>query len=150
MSFVLQVKTSDCCLYCCCLVAQLCLTLYDYGLLPARLLCPCGFPGKNIGAGCHFFHQGIFPTQGSNLHLLHWKAESLPLHHQGSPTWWDYSGDSEGKGFACNEGDLGWEDPLEEDMATHSSILVWRIPMDRGAWRATVHGIAKSWMWLND
>jgi len=30
---------------------------------------------------------------------------------------------------------LGWEDPLEERMATHSSILTWRIPMDRGAWR---------------
>ena len=37
---------------------------------------------------------------------------------------------------------LGWEDPLEEDTATHSSILAWRIPMDRGAWRATVHGVA--------
>ena len=35
---------------------------------------------------------------------------------------------------------LGWEDPLEEGMATHSSILAWRIPMDRGAWRATVMG----------
>ena len=33
---------------------------------------------------------------------------------------------------------LGWEDPLEEGMATRSSILAWRIPMDRGAWRATV------------
>ena len=31
---------------------------------------------------------------------------------------------------------LGWEDPLEEGMATHSSILAWRIPMDRGAWQA--------------
>ena len=39
---------------------------------------------------------------------------------------------------------LGREDPLEEDIATHSSILAWRIPMDRGAWRATLHGIAKS------
>ena len=39
---------------------------------------------------------------------------------------------------------LGWENPLEEGMATHSSILAWRIPMDRGAWRATVHGVAKS------
>ena len=40
---------------------------------------------------------------------------------------------------------LGWEDPLEgEDMATHSSILDWRIPMDTGAWRATIHGVAKS------
>ena len=39
---------------------------------------------------------------------------------------------------------LGWEDPLEEGMATHSSILEWRIPMDRGAWQAPVHGVAKS------
>ena len=29
---------------------------------------------------------------------------------------------------------LGWEDPLEEGMATHSSIFAWRVPMDRGAW----------------
>ena len=39
---------------------------------------------------------------------------------------------------------LGWEDPLEEGMATHSSFLGWRIPMDRGAWRATVHGVSRS------
>ena len=32
----------------------------------------------------------------------------------------------------------------EEGMETHSSILAWRIPMDRGAWWATVHGVAKS------
>ena len=38
---------------------------------------------------------------------------------------------------------LGWEDPQKEGMATHSSILAWRIPMDRGAWWATVHGVAK-------
>ena len=40
---------------------------------------------------------------------------------------------------------LGWEDPLEKGMATQSSILAWRIPMDRGASQATVHGVAKSW-----
>ena len=40
---------------------------------------------------------------------------------------------------------LGWEDPLEKGTATHSSILAWRIPMDRRAWRATVHGVSKSW-----
>ena len=40
---------------------------------------------------------------------------------------------------------LGWEDPLEEGMAIHSSILAWRIPMDRGAWKATVHGITNCW-----
>ena len=38
---------------------------------------------------------------------------------------------------------LGWKDPLEKGMATHSSILAWRIPMDRGAWRATVHGVSR-------
>ena len=39
---------------------------------------------------------------------------------------------------------LGWEDPLEEDLGTHSITLIWRICMDRGAWQATVHGVAKS------
>ena len=38
---------------------------------------------------------------------------------------------------------LDWEDPLEEGMATHSDILAWRIPVDRGAWQATVHGVAE-------
>ena len=45
---------------------------------------------------------------------------------------------------------LGREDPLEKGMATHSSILAWRIPMDRGAWRTTVHGVAKSQTQLSD
>ena len=39
---------------------------------------------------------------------------------------------------------LGWEDPLEKGMATNSNILAWRTPKDRGAWRATVHGVAES------
>ena len=39
---------------------------------------------------------------------------------------------------------LGWEDPLEEGMATHSSILAWRNPMGRGAWQAIVCGVAES------
>ena len=39
---------------------------------------------------------------------------------------------------------LGQEDALEEGMATHSSILARRIPMDRGAWWATVHGVVES------
>ena len=47
------------------------------------------------------------------------------------------------KESACSAGDLGWEDPLQEGMATHSSILAWRIPMNRGAWWATVHGVAE-------
>ena len=44
---------------------------------------------------------------------------------------------------------LGWEDPLEYKTANHSSILAWRIPMDRGAWVATVHGVAKRWTQLS-
>ena len=39
---------------------------------------------------------------------------------------------------------LGWEDPLEKGMATHSSILAGRIPLDRGAWWAIVHGVTES------
>ena len=57
-------------------------------------------------------------------------------------------GGSDGKELACNAEDLGlipglgW--PLEECMATHSSILAWRIPMDKGAWQATVYGVTKN------
>ena len=39
---------------------------------------------------------------------------------------------------------LGWEDPLEQEMATHSSTLAWKNPMDGEVWQATVYGVAKS------
>ena len=39
---------------------------------------------------------------------------------------------------------LGWEDPLEKEIATHSSILAWEIPWTEGVWEATVHGVIKS------
>ena len=39
---------------------------------------------------------------------------------------------------------LGWEDLLEKGTTTHSSVLAWRIPMDRGDWRAPVHGVSES------
>ena len=46
---------------------------------------------------------------------------------------------------------LGWEDPMEEEMATHSSILAWQVTWtDRGVWQATVHGVAESQTWLSD
>ena len=45
---------------------------------------------------------------------------------------------------------LGWEDPLEEGMATHTSILAWRIPMVKRVWWATVHGVTKSCTRLSD
>ena len=45
---------------------------------------------------------------------------------------------------------LGWVDPLEEGMATHSTILAWRSPLDRGAWWVILHGVAKSQTYLTD
>ena len=45
---------------------------------------------------------------------------------------------------------LGRDDPLEEGMETHSSILAWRIPMDRRAWGAVVHGVEKGQTRLSD
>ena len=60
-----------------------------------------------------------------------------------------FPGGSDGRESACSVGDLGsipgLEDLQEEGMATYSSILAWRIPMDRGASWATVHGVAKNW-----
>ena len=47
-------------------------------------------------------------------------------------------------------GSLGWKDPLEEGMATHSSVFAWRIPMDRGAWQATASVVPKSQTQLSD
>ena len=53
-----------------------------------------------------------------------------------------FSGGSVSKDSTCNWEDLGWEDPLEEGMATHSSIP-WRIPMDREAWQTTLKEVTK-------
>ena len=60
---------------CCCrLLTKSCLTLLQSNeLYPARLLYSWGFLGKNTGVGCHLFLQRIFPTQGSNLRLLHYR-----------------------------------------------------------------------------
>ena len=58
------------------------------GLQPVRFLCPWDFPGKNTQVGCHALFQGIFPTQGLNLHLLcllHLHAGSLPQAPPGKP-----------------------------------------------------------------
>ena len=78
----------------CCLDFKSCPTLLrSDGLQPARLLCPWNFPGKITRVGCHFLLQGIFPTQGSNPHLLlilyHWdtweaqREHTLTQHNKG-------------------------------------------------------------------
>ena len=61
-----------CCCYC--LVAKLCPALRTPRSIACQLLCPWDFPGKNTVVGCHFLLQGLFPTQRSNPHLLHWQA----------------------------------------------------------------------------
>ena len=62
-------------------------SLQPHGLQPATVLCPWKFPGRNTGVGCHFLLQGIFPTQGLNLHLPHWRVDSLPLVPSGKPLY---------------------------------------------------------------
>ena len=91
--------------------------------------------------------------QETLVRFLGWED---PLKKDRLPTsiFLGFPGGSDGKESAYNEGDLGsilgLEDPLEEGIANHSSILAWRIPMDRGAWRAAVCEVAKSRTRLND
>ena len=67
----------------------------------------------------------------------------------------DFHGGSEGKESAFNAGDpwvrsLGWEDPLEEENRNSLQYSCLENPMDRGAWKAIIYGVAKSWTRLND
>ena len=84
-SKLIEHALTPCCCYRCCLLTKSRPAL----LLPVRtvaLQAPLwDFPGKNTGVSCHFLLQGIFPTQGSDLGLLHWQADSLPLSRQGRP-----------------------------------------------------------------
>ena len=79
-------------------------------------------PGEGIG----------YPLQYSWVSLVAQMVKNLPATRE---TWVQ---------------SLGWEDPLEEGMASHSCILAWRIPMDRRASQATVHGVTKSRTQLSD
>ena len=78
-----------------------------------------------------------------------WRRDRLP-----TPVFLGFPLGSDGKESTCTAGDLdsirGLEDPLDKEMATHCIILAWRIPMDRGAWRAAVHGVAKSQTRISD
>ena len=69
------------------------------------------------------------PQFDSCVGKIHWRRDRLP-----TLVFLVFLGGSDGKESTCNVGDLGsipdWEDPLEEGMATHSSILAWRIPTE--------------------
>ena len=63
-------------------LVKLCLTLLQPWTVACQAPLSMGFfSGKDTGVGCRFLFQWIFPTQGANLHLLHWQADSLPLSH---------------------------------------------------------------------
>ena len=88
-----------------------------------------GFPGSSVGKE----GVGKIPLEGIGYPLQYSWASLVAQTVKNPPAMRETRVQS-----------LGWGDPLEEGMATHSSILAWRLPMDRGAWRATVHGVAKS------
>ena len=100
-----------------------------------------GFPGSSAGkeSSCNAGDPDVIPGWGSSPGegigcqlQISW-ASLVAQMVKNRPAVWEMWAQS-----------LGWEDPLEEGMATHSSILAWRIPMDRGAWWAAVHGVTKS------
>ena len=72
-----------------------------------------------------------------------WRRDRLP-----TPMFLGFPGGSVGKESICNVGDLDFTPMVPT--ATHSSILAWRIPMDRGAWQATNQGVTKSQTRLSD
>ena len=97
---------------------------------------------------CRYTESGpSHPWNSDPKTELLWRLEVEYREYLGFP------GGSDCKESSWNAEDLGsisgWEGRLEEGMATHSSILAWRIPMDRQAWRAIVHGVAKSRTWLS-
>ena len=123
---------------------------------PFRLFASCGHCTGASGSVLPMNIQGWFPLRLTGLILLSqrlsrvfssttvWKnqffgASLLAQMVKNSPAmqeFWVWS--------------LSWEDALEEGMATHSSILAWRIPMGRGVWSTTAHWVSKKWTQLSD
>ena len=106
-----------------------------------------GFPGSSAGkeSFCNAGDPSSIPGSGRSPGeergcLLQYSWASLVAQMvKNSPAIWE-----------TWVGSLGLEHPLEEGMATNSSILAWRIPMDREAWWATVHGFAVGHDWATE
>ena len=106
-----------------------------------------GFPDSSVGKEsiCNAGDPGLIP----GLRRSPGEGTGCPLQH----SWAPLVAQSVKNWPAMQEiwvQSLGWEDLLEEGMATHSSIIAWRIPTDRGAWWATVPGVTKSRTQLSD
>ena len=100
-----------------------------------------GFPGSSTGkeSTCNAVDPGLISRSGSSPG----EGIGYPLQY----SWASLMAQMIRNLTAMRETwvqSLGWEDPLEEGMMTHTSSRARRIPMDRGAWWATVHGVAKS------
>jgi len=100
-----------------------------------------GFPGNSVGkeSACNAGDSGSIPGSARSPG----EGISYPLQY----SWASLVAQSVKNPPAVQETwvqSLGWKEPLEEGMATHSSVLAWRIPLDRGAWWAIVHGVSKS------
>ena len=74
------------------------------------------------------------PREGNGNPFWYSQASLVAQMVKGLPTMWETQVRS-----------LGREDPLEKEMAPHSSTLAWKNPMDGGAWQATIYGVEKSW-----
>ena len=110
-------------------------------LQPHGLYGPWNFPGQNTRVDSLSLLQQIFPTQELNKGVLHCKWILYRVTREAyQEIVYEYElGGSVGKESACSAGDPG----LIPRLVTHSNILAWDNPMDRGAWRATVHGVAR-------
>ena len=138
-------------------------SLWPHGLQPTRLLYPRDFLGKNTWVGSHSLLQGIFPTQRLNLCLRHFRQNLY--HCSDKPARCN----EEQPPIAATRGFPGGTSgktrlPMQkmQDVGSipglgrspgggHGSPLQYSClenPMDRGAWRATVQRVTKSWTQL--
>ena len=78
-------QTVKCLFYCLCVLSLVYNSLRPPWTVPARLLCPCNFPGKNTGVNCHYLLQGIFSTRRLKLCLLHCLHRQVDFYH--CATW---------------------------------------------------------------
>ena len=120
-----------------------------------------GFPGGSAGKESASNAENLYLIAG--LGISPGEGNSYPLQNYGLENAMDYTVTKSGTWLSLLMGasmvaltvqsllavqdtqirSLSWENPMEKEMATHSSILDWRIPMDRGTWQATVHGLTE-------